>query len=101
MPSWELFDAQDKSYRDHVLPPALRRRLAVEAGSPQGWLKYVTEEGDVLGINTFGESAPGEEVMREYGFTAEHVAAMAQVLLNRPDEVPWPSAQQAHTHAGS
>lgn len=83
MPSWELFEAQDKAYRDSVLPPGIRRRLAVEAGSPQGWLRYVTEEGDVLGIDTFGESAPGDEVMKEYGFTVENVAAKAQALLNR------------------
>lgn len=89
MPSWELFDAQDKTYRDSVLPPSLRRRLSVEAGSPQGWLKYVTDDGDVLGIDTFGESAPGEQVMREYGFTAENVAARAQALLNRKNGVPW------------
>jgi transketolase len=87
MPSWELFEAQDKAYRDSVLPPTLRRRLAVEAGSPQGWLKYVTEDGDVLGIDTFGESAPGELVMKEYGFTAENVAARAQALLNRKNGV--------------
>lgn len=83
MPSWELFDAQDKAYQDRVLPHGIRRRVAVEAGSTQGWLKYVTEDGAVLGIDKFGESAPGEAVMTAYGFTAEKVAAMAQALLNR------------------
>jgi transketolase len=83
MPSWELFDAQDKAYQDEVLPRGLRRRLAVEAASPMGWLKYVTEDGAVLGIERFGESAPGEAVMKEFGFTVEKVAALAQALLNR------------------
>src|SRR5665213_1595200 len=80
-PSWELFDAQSKEYKESVLPKKVRRRLAVEAGSPIGWCKYVTDEGDVIGINKFGESAPGEEVMKEYGFSVENVIAKAKALL--------------------
>ncbi|HEY5392871.1 MAG TPA: transketolase C-terminal domain-containing protein, partial [Hanamia sp.] len=80
-PSWELFDAQSKEYKESVLPKKVRRRLAVEAGSPIGWCKYVTDEGDVIGINKFGESAPGEEVMKEYGFSVENVIAKAKNLL--------------------
>lgn len=80
-PSWELFDAQSKEYKESVLPKKVRRRLAVEAGSPIGWCKYVTDEGDVIGINKFGESAPGEEVMKEYGFSVENVVAKAKDLL--------------------
>lgn len=80
-PSWELFDAQSKEYKESVLPKKVRRRLAVEAGSPIGWCKYVTDEGDVIGINKFGESAPGEEVMKEYGFSVENVIAKAKDLL--------------------
>ncbi|MEO8854952.1 MAG: transketolase [Ginsengibacter sp.] len=80
-PSWELFDAQSKEYKEQVLPKKIRHRLAVEAGSPIGWCKYVTDEGDVIGIDKFGESAPGEEVMKEYGFSVENVIAKAKDLL--------------------
>lgn len=82
MPSWELFEKQDKAYKETVFPASLRKRLAVEAGSPLGWLKYVTDEGDILGITKFGESAPGEEVMEEYGFTVENVVKRAKSLLS-------------------
>lgn len=82
MPCWNLFDEQDAAYRETVLPKSIRKRLAVEAGSPVGWLKYVTDEGDVIGIEKFGESAPGEEVMKEYGFTVENVVKRAKNLLS-------------------
>ncbi len=81
MPSWELFEKQDNDYKEKIFPKNLRKRLAVEAGSTLGWHKYVTDEGDVVGINKFGESAPGEEVMKEYGFTVEHVVNRAKALL--------------------
>jgi transketolase len=80
MPSWELFEAQDAAYRDQVLPPSITARLAVEAGSPLGWLKYVKDKGKVLGITKFGTSAPGEVVFREYGFTVDHIVEMARTL---------------------
>ena len=83
MPSWELFEQQEEGYRQQVLPDGLRARLAVEAGSPIGWRKYVTEDGAVIGVDRFGESAPGEEVMREYGFTVDHVVSKAKDLLER------------------
>lgn len=83
MPSWELFEAQDDAYKQKIFPKKLKKRLAVEAGSPVGWCKYVTDEGDVLGIDKFGESAPGQEVMEEYGFTVENVVAKAKALLNK------------------
>ena len=81
MPSWELFEDQPPEYRDSVLPPALGARLAVEAGVSQGWHRYVGSRGDVLAVDRFGASAPGEVVMREYGFTAENVCARALALL--------------------
>ncbi|MEP7376863.1 MAG: transketolase [Chitinophagaceae bacterium] len=81
MPSWELFDKQDETYKEKIFPKILRKRLAVEAGSPLGWCRYVTDEGDVIGINQFGESAPGEEVMKEYGFTVENIVKRAKALL--------------------
>ena len=83
MPSWELFDAQPQSYRDSVLPPSARARLAVEAGSIQGWCKYVGDEGDVIGVDRFGASAPGKVMMHEYGFTVENVCKRALELVNR------------------
>lgn len=81
MPSWELFDKQDEAYKEKVFPKTLRKRIAVEAGSPLGWLQYTTDNGDVIGIDKFGESAPGEEVMKEYGFTAENIVKRAKALL--------------------
>ncbi|HEX3163590.1 MAG TPA: transketolase [Pseudolabrys sp.] len=81
MPSWELFDVQPQSYRDHVLLPSVRARLAVEAGASQGWHRFVGDGGDVLGVDRFGASAPGEIVMREYGFTVENVSKRALATL--------------------
>ncbi len=84
MPSWELFEAQPAQYREHVLPQGVTARLAMEAGSPQGWKRYVGERGDVLGVERFGSSAPAEVMMREYGFTVENVCARALRLLQIP-----------------
>ena len=83
LPSWELFDAQPREYRDTVLPPGVRARLAVEAGSSHGWHRYVGDGGEVIGVDRFGASAPGEVVMREYGFTVDHVCARAIALLEQ------------------
>ena len=82
MPSWELFEKQDDAYKEKILPKAIRKRLVVEAGSPMGWHKYTTDEGDVIGIDRFGESAPGEEVLQEYGFTVENVVKKAKALVS-------------------
>jgi transketolase len=81
MPSWELFEKQVDSYKEKIFPKALKKRLAVEAGSPMGWHKYITDEGDIIGVDRFGESAPGEEVMKEYGFSVENVVKRAKALL--------------------
>lgn len=83
MPSWELFEAQSEDYRDSVLPAAVTARLAIEAGSSQGWWRYVGSAGDVLAVDRFGASAPGDEVMRRYGFTCDNVVSMATALLRR------------------
>jgi transketolase len=80
-PSWELFDKQSEEYKQKILPKNVRKRLAVEAGSPIGWCKYVTDDGDVIGVTKFGESAPGKQVMKEYGFSVENVVAKAKALL--------------------
>jgi transketolase len=82
MPSWELFDAQPRDYRDSVLPPAVRARLAVEAAATFGWERYVGEGGAVLGIDRFGASAPGDVNLRELGFTVDAVCRHAQAVLS-------------------
>lgn len=81
MPSWELFEKQDASYKEKVLPMKLKKRLAVEAGSAMGWHKYVTDEGDVLGIDTFGHSAPADDLFNLFGFTVDNVVDKAKNLL--------------------
>ncbi len=80
MPSWEIFEEQSAEYKASVLPAGVKK-LAVEAGSPLGWWKYVGQDGDVIGLDRFGASAPGPKVMTELGFTAENVAARAKKLL--------------------
>src|SRR5271166_2093886 len=86
MPCWDLFQAQPQSYKDTVLPPAVKARVSVEAGSTLGWERYVGLEGAIIGLNRFGASAPGEIVMRELGFTPEHIVKVAKSILagNRP-----------------
>ncbi len=83
MPSWELFAAQPADYRDRVLPPAVRRRLAVEAAATLGWERWVGSDGAVIGLDRFGASAPGDVALRELGFTVEHVLTRARALLAR------------------
>ena len=83
MPSWELFEQQDEAYRNSVLPPHIKKRLAVEAGVTFGWYKWVTSEGDVIGIDRFGMSAPGDEVMKYFGFTVENVCERARTLVKK------------------
>jgi transketolase len=83
MPSWEMFRRQPESYRDAVLPPAVESRLAVEAGRTLGWREWVGLRGDVIGLDEFGSSAPGDELMDRMGFNVENIAARARALLNR------------------
>ena len=73
MPSWELFDNQSPEYQASVFPASVSARVAVEAGASQGWHRYVGSQGAVISVDRFGASAPGDVVMREYGFTAEAV----------------------------
>jgi transketolase len=86
MPSWELFEAQDQAYRESVLPKAIKKRVAVEAASPFGWRRWVGDEGSIIGVERFGASAPGDEILKHYGFTPEHVTAEALRLLGRDRE---------------
>ena len=83
MPSWELFREQTQEYRDNVLPPDIRIRLAVEAASPFGWRDWVGDYGDIIGISRFGTSAPAEEIFRRYGFTVENIVKQSKRLLGR------------------
>lgn len=81
LPSWNLFERQSKEYRDSVIPQDVKARVAVEMGSPMGWDRYAGDGGIVIGINQFGASAPGDRIMKEYGFTVENVVAQAEKLL--------------------
>ncbi len=83
MPSWELFEKQDAAYKEKVFPKAIKKRLAVEAGSTLGWNKYVTDEGDIIGMTTFGESAPAEDLYKEFGFTVDNVVSRAKALIGK------------------
>jgi transketolase len=81
LPSWELFEAQNAAYRESVLPSAVRKRLAIEAGVPLGWERYVGDEGEILGIDRFGASAPYRDLEEPYGFTVDQVVRRASALL--------------------
>jgi transketolase len=81
MPCWELFDEQTAEYRESVIPTSVAARLGVEAGATLGWHRWVGDRGDVLGLDRFGASAPGDTALRHLGFTAENVAARARALL--------------------
>lgn len=83
MPSCELFDSQDMEYRNTVLPPNIAARVAIEAASPLGWHKYVGFEGDVIGMERFGASAPYKTLFEKFGFTVENVTKRAMAVLNR------------------
>ncbi|MDA8124594.1 MAG: transketolase, partial [Deltaproteobacteria bacterium] len=83
LPSWELFDGESQEYRDRVLPPAVKARVAVEAGCRLGWEHYVGLEGEAVGIDRFGASAPYKVIYEKFGITAEAVAAAARRLLGR------------------
>jgi transketolase len=82
-PSWELFEAQSQDYQDQVLPPEITKRVSVEAGVSYGWRRWVGDEGSIIGIDRFGESAPGDLVMEKFGFTVEHVIEEAMALLKK------------------
>ena len=81
LPSWELFEQQDVAYRQEVLPPACRKRLAIEAAATFGWERYVGLDGAVVGMTGFGASAPGNLLMQQFGFTADNLLEQARRLL--------------------
>ncbi|AYB41227.1 transketolase [Brevibacillus laterosporus] len=81
MPSFNLFDRQPKEYRDSVIPPHVKARVGVEMGSSLGWERYTGDHGAIIAINQFGASAPGDIIMKEYGFTVENVVKTAQSIV--------------------
>ncbi|THF74802.1 transketolase [Cohnella fermenti] len=81
LPSWDLFDKQPKEYKDSVIPKTIKARLAIEMAHPFGWDRFVGDEGAILGIDKFGASAPGDRVIKEYGFTVENVVEQFKKLL--------------------
>jgi len=78
MPSWELFEAQDRHYREEIIPPSVKARVTVEAGVVIGWDRYAGPEGTIIGMHSFGGSAPGTSVMRKFGFVADRVLQAAK-----------------------
>ncbi|HEU4598148.1 MAG TPA: transketolase C-terminal domain-containing protein, partial [Solirubrobacterales bacterium] len=83
LPCWEIFERQDQEYRDEVLPPEVTARLAIEEGAPLGWEKWVGSEGAIMGMTTFGQSAPFKDVEAEFGFTVDNVAKVAREVAER------------------
>jgi transketolase len=80
LPCWERFEAQDAAYRESVLPAAIRKRVAIEALSPLGWERYAGTDGAIIGIDHFGASAPGDEILRRFGFTVDRVAEIGRAV---------------------
>ncbi|MEK5270089.1 transketolase [Aeribacillus sp. FSL K6-8394] len=83
MPSWDRFEKQSKDYKESVLPSSVTKRLAIEMASSLGWERYVGSEGEILAIDKFGASAPGEKIISEYGFTVENVVEKVKELVRK------------------
>src|SRR5262249_25743440 len=83
MPSWDIFEKQSESYKNEVLPPSVKARVAVEAGSTVGWSRYVGDYGSVIGMRTFGASAPAKDLFKKFGFTIENVIGTARATMAR------------------
>jgi transketolase len=81
MPSTDIFDMQDQSYKNSVLPPDVRARVSVEAGSVFGWERYAGLDGAIIGMTTFGASAPAKDLFKKFGFTVDHVVEAAKQVL--------------------
>ena len=83
MPSWDLFEHQDQSYRDEVLPPDVTARVSVEMASTFGWAKYTGPKGRIIGMHTFGASAPLKDLQKKFGFTTDAVLQAAREVLGK------------------
>jgi transketolase len=81
IPSWDIFEQQTQQYRDSVLPPNVKARIAIEQGSTLGWDRYIGQGGRVIGMHTFGASAPLKELQKKFGFEPDRVVAVAKELL--------------------
>jgi hypothetical protein len=110
LPCWELFEQQDQGYRDEVLPPAVRKRVSVEAGVSLGWERWVGDEGAIVGLDHFGASAPAGTVFKEFGFTVERVTDVAKRVLrgrpartgpDAPSRAPWGWVAATHRSAAA
>lgn len=82
MPCWELFEKQDQKYKDSVLPPDVKARVAIEAGVEQGWSKWLGQDGVFIGMSTFGTSAPGKVCFEEFGITVEKAVEVAKKAVS-------------------
>jgi transketolase len=83
MPSWEIFEQQTQEYRDSVLPPNVSARISIEQASTLGWERYIGTAGRMIGMHTFGASAPLKELQRKFGFEPGRVVTVAKELLGR------------------
>jgi transketolase len=100
LPCWELFDEQPREYRDSVIPPAVRRRVTVEAGASFGWERYAGDEGAIVGIDHFGASAPAGTIFEKLGFTADRVADVARRVVRTGLRGRVPTLDPGHQPAG-
>jgi transketolase len=87
MPSWELFEQQDRQYREEILPPDVKARVTVEAGAVIGWDRYAGPDGTIIGMHTFGGSAPGTGLMKKFGFVAERVLQAAKDQIAKHQKI--------------
>jgi transketolase len=95
-PCWELFEEQDQSYRDEVLPPDVKKRVSIEASAPMGWHRWVGDEGSIIGVETYGASAPAEIIFDKYGFTVDNVVQHGLAVMGKRGPVPPALPEQVH-----
>jgi transketolase len=100
LPCWAAFDRQDQAYIDSVLPPAIRKRLTIEAGATLGWERYAGDEGAIIGIDHFGASAPAGTIFDHYGFTADRVTDIARAVVREGLRGRIPTLDPGHQPAG-
>jgi transketolase len=82
MPSWDIFEKQSEEYKSSVLPPSVKARISVEAGSTMGWCRYTGDSGFNIGVDHFGASAPGKVIYEKFGITSQRIVAEAMRLLD-------------------